>query len=70
MRVCSVSSLIMPRPNRKRIRQSPFQRLRIRSGDRFSAGKPNASPTAVPSSTAAKVDRRRSCGDEFIRFSR
>src|ERR1044071_1764739 len=66
--VCSVSSLIMPRPNKKRIRHSPDHRLRIRSGERFSAGKPSASPTAVPRSTPENT----SChffgdGSKFIR---
>jgi len=46
-----VSSLIIPHRPRNRIRHSPDQSLRIRPGERFSAGSPKASPTAVPRTT-------------------
>jgi hypothetical protein len=56
------SSLIIPRPKKKRIFHSPCQRRRIRSVDRFFAGSPSASPTAVPSSTPAKRSRKSRLG--------
>ena len=52
--VCSVSSLTIPRPKMKRVRHLSRPRRRILSAERFSAGKPKASPTAVPSNSPAK----------------
>ncbi len=59
MQVCSVSSLVMPRPKKKRWPSggSPNNR-RARRGDRASRGRPRASPTAVPSRAPARLSTR------------
>jgi hypothetical protein len=49
--VCSVSSLTIPWPRKKRCRQVPPKSLRMRRELRPSAGKPRESPTAVPINT-------------------
>ena len=51
MIVCSVSSLIMPCPNRKRWRSGPGNRLSHRFRPRCSPGSPSESPAAVPNSS-------------------
>jgi hypothetical protein len=54
MQVCSVSSLTMPRPSRKRWRRGGSPKsLAARLRESPSRGRPKASPTAVPRITPA-----------------
>ena len=60
-KACSVSSLTMPRPKKKRCRQRPANFFCIRRRDIPSAGRPSASPTAVPSKTPRILSRLFPC---------